>query len=357
MYRAFFNLKEKPFQITTDSRFLWLGEKHKEAFATLKYGILDDKGFLLLTGDVGTGKTTLINALINTLGSKVILAKISDPKLEEMDFYRLLASELAMKQPFATKGEFLLLFTQFLEKAYAAGKQVVLIADEAQRLSPDLLEDIRHLSNIEKEHVKLLNIFFVGQVEFNNILLEKRNRAIRQRITIHYTLGALNEQETGEYIRHRLQVAGASEELFSTEAAHEVFKFSGGAPRLINIICDRALLTGFVENKKKIDAAMILECAAELQISPYADDDQPKKEEPAFAEASATQRGAAGKDMAPAAPAVQPVAVRSELEHHIQLDLTGVRKKKGGMWGIFFIYFTLILLIGALCAYFFYLPY
>jgi general secretion pathway protein A len=357
MYRSFYNLKEKPFQITTDSRFLWLGEKHKEAFATLKYGILDDKGFLLLTGDVGTGKTTLINALINSLNSKVILAKISDPKLEEMDFYRLLANEFAIKKPFNSKGEFLLLFAEFLEKAYAAGKQVVLIADEAQRLSPALLEDIRHLSNIEKEHVKLLNIFFVGQVEFNNILLEKGNKAIRQRITIHYTLGYLNEQETGEYIRHRLQVAGTPDEIFSPDAVQEVFKFSGGAPRLINIICDRALLTGFVEGKRKIDAAVIAECAAELRISPYVDDDQPKKKEvPVAAEVAA---GASAQEKAKAAPApvVQPVAaVRSELEH-IQLDLAGIRKKKSGMWGIFFIYFTLILLIGALCAYFFYLPY
>lgn len=355
MYRAFFNLNEKPFQITTDSRFLWLGEKHKEAFATLKYGILDDKGFLLLTGDVGTGKTTLINALVNTLGAKVILAKISDPKLDEMDFYRLLANEFAIKQPFATKGEFLLLFMEFLERSHAAGKQVLLIADEAQRLSPELLEDIRHLSNIEKEHVKLLNIFFVGQVEFNNILLEKRNRAIRQRITVHYALGYLTEQETGEYIRHRLQVAGAVEEIFSAEALHEVFTFSGGAPRLINIICDRALLTGFVESKRKIDAGMITECAAELKISPYADEEPPKKQEPAAA-AAVAENSAAEQGKAPAASAVQPAAVRSELEH-IQMNMTGVRKKKSGMWGIFFIYFTLILLIGALCAYFFYLPY
>lgn len=354
MYRSFYNLKEKPFQITTDSRFLWLGEKHKEAFATLKYGILDDKGFLLLTGDVGTGKTTLINALINTLGSKVILAKIPDPKLDEMDFYRLLANEFSIKKPFNTKGEFLLLFTDFLDKAYSSGKQVLLIADEAQRISPALLEDIRHLSNIEKEHVKLLNIFFVGQVEFNNILLEKRNKAIRQRITIHYTLDSLTEQETGEYIRHRLQVAGTSDEIFSADAVHEVFNFSGGAPRLINIICDRALLTGFVESKNKIDAAIIAECAAELQISPYENDDMPKKKEvPAVAEISAGA-GATKKDKS--APSAQPVAVRSELEH-IKLNLSGVRKKKSGMWGIFFIYFTLILLIGALCTYFFYLPY
>ncbi|MBI5557812.1 MAG: AAA family ATPase [Deltaproteobacteria bacterium] len=352
MYRDFYNLKEKPFQITTDPRFLWLGEKHKEAFATLKYGILDDKGFLLLTGDVGTGKTTLINALVRSLTSKVILAKIPDPKLEEMDFYRIIASQFAIKKPFNSKGEFLLIFTEFLERAYGAGKQVLLIADEAQRLSPALLEDIRHLSNIEKDHVKLLNIFFVGQVEFNNILLEKKNRAIRQRITIHYALEPLTETETGEYISHRLLMAGCGDEIFSEDAAREVYRFSGGAPRLINIICDRALLTGFVENKKKIDAVVVKECAGELAISPYVEKAEPEKSDAREQDISQPDNG--GK----AAPAPSGGSGGNTAgSDDFELDLAGLRKKKGGMLGIFLIYFALVALIGALCAYFFYLPY
>lgn len=351
MYRSFYKLTEKPFQITTDPRFLWLGEKHQEAFATLKYGILDDRGFLLLTGDVGTGKTTLINALAKSLNSHVLLARITDPKLEEMDFYRFIAHEFAIRKPFSSKGEFLLLFREFLEHAHESGKQVLLIADEAQRLNPGLLEDIRHLSNIEKEHVKLLNIFFVGQVEFNNVLLDKKNRAIRQRITVHYTLEPLTEAETGEYIRHRLQVAGGSDDIFSAEAVHEVYSFAKGAPRLINIICDRALLTGFVEGRKKIDADIIAECAAELQITPHDDD------EPQIAETKSTEVPVAvepaGNDIAP--PAAKPAEIRSELEH-IQYEPAGVREEKGGIWGKIVIYFTLAVVIGALLVYYFYFP-
>lgn len=351
MYRDFYNLTEKPFQITTDPRFLWLGEKHQEAFATLKYGILDDRGFLLLTGDVGTGKTTLINALAKSLDAHVILARITDPKLEEMDFYRFMAHEFAIKKPFNSKGEFLLLFREFLEKAHDNGKQVLLIADEAQRLSPGLLEDIRHLSNIEKEHVKLLNIFFVGQVEFNNVLLDKANKAIRQRITVHYTLGPLTEEETGEYIRHRLQVAGGNGDIFSAEAVQAVFAFAKGAPRLINIICDRALLTGFVEGRKKIEADIIAECAAELRIAPHDDEDAPPKNEAKSPEVPVA--AAATVNVTSPSPA-KPAEIRSELEH-IQPEPAGARKKEGGIWGIFFIYLALAFVIGALVAYF-YLP-
>ena len=356
MYRSFYNLKEKPFQITTDSRFLWLGEKHKEAFATLKYGVLDDKGFLLLTGDVGTGKTTLINALIKSLGSQVLLAKIPDPKLEVMDFYRYIANAFFIKKPFQSKGEFLLLFTEFLERAHEAGRQVLLIADEAQRLSDDLLEEIRHLSNIEKEHAKLLNIFFVGQSEFNNILLEKKNKAIRQRITINYRLEPLTEMETGAYIIHRLQVVGSKSEIFNPEAVHEIFLFSQGAPRLINIICDRALLTGFVEGKKKIGPEVIQECAAELRITPYIDEDEQ-------ARAAQPRKTAAEKNVSPVngGEKSSPVAAnnhvpQNEKQEEVALDLSDVRKKKGGMWGIFLVYFLLVILIGAICAFFFLSP-
>jgi general secretion pathway protein A len=352
MYRSFYNLTEKPFQITTDPRFLWLGEKHQEAFATLKYGILDDRGFLLLTGDVGTGKTTLINALAKSLDTHVILARITDPKLEEMDFYRFIAHEFAIKRPFHSKGEFLLIFREFLEKAHDNGKQVLLIADEAQRLSPGLLEDIRHLSNIEKEHVKLLNIFFVGQVEFNNVLLDKRNKAIRQRITVHYTLEPLTEVETAEYIRHRLQVAGGSADIFSAEALRAVYAFAKGAPRLINIICDRALLTGFVEGRKKIEADIIAECAAELAITPH--DDEPAGEEaPGPAAAPAAPAATANSGAAPA-PA-RPAEIRSELEH-IQPEPVGAKKKEDGMRSMLFVYFTIALVLGALVACYFYLP-
>jgi general secretion pathway protein A len=266
MYLQHYGLNAKPFQITTDPDFLWLGEKHAEALATLKYGILENKGFLLLTGDVGTGKTALINRLLKIIDVSAIVATIPDPGLESLDFFNLLAEEFQMKQKFASKGAFLIAFKQFLHKAGEANKKVLLIIDEAQRLDNALLEQIRLLSNIELFDRKLINIFFVGQTEFNRTLMEDRNRAVRQRITISYHLEALTEKETQQYIRHRLKVAGATREIFAVDAVREIYAFSRGYPRLINVICDRALLTGYAAGVKLIDAAVVTECAAELRM-------------------------------------------------------------------------------------------
>ena len=184
MYENHYNLKAMPFQITTDPRFLWLGEKHSEALATLKYGILENKGFLLLTGDVGTGKTALINRLVKMIDVAAIVAKVPDPGLSSLDFFNFLSVELKMNKTFDSKGAFLIHLKHFLLKAYSAHKKVVLIIDEAQRLNPELLEQIRLLSNIELQNRKLINIFFVGQTEFSKMLMEDRNRAVRQRITV-----------------------------------------------------------------------------------------------------------------------------------------------------------------------------
>jgi len=266
MYLEHYGLNAKPFQITTDPDFLWLGEKHAEALATLKYGILENKGFLLLTGDVGTGKTALINRLLKIIDVSAIVATIPDPGLESLDFFNLLADEFQMKQKFASKGAFLIAFKQFLHKAYEAHKKALLIIDEAQRLDNALLEQIRLLSNIELFDHKLINIFFVGQTEFNRTIMEDRNKAVRQRITVSYHLEALTEKETQQYIRHRLKVAGAKREIFAVDAVRETYAFSRGYPRLINIICDRALLTGYAAGMKLIDAAVIKECEAELRM-------------------------------------------------------------------------------------------
>ena len=294
MYLSFYHLKHKPFQISTDPRFIWLGEKHEEALATLRYGVLDNKGFLLLTGDVGTGKTTLINALLSTLGKNTLVASIRDPALDPMDFYNYTAHAFGLESNFTSKGSFLIRFERFLRDANSAKKKVLLIIDEAQRINQELLEEVRLLSNIEREDSKLLNIFFVGQLEFNEILLRPENRAIRQRITINYNIPPLSEQETGRYIKHRLEVAGADEEIytlatlqknkkseyvkyelelpesleeiFTVEAIKEIYSFSKGYPRLINIICDRSLLTGFVEESKTITLKHVKECVKELKI-------------------------------------------------------------------------------------------
>ncbi len=269
MYLAHYGLDEKPFDISTDPRFLWLGEKHKEAFAVLKYGVMENKGFLLLTGDVGAGKTTLINALITSVSDDVVFAFIPDPGLEIMDFYRYLANAFGCDGSFKNKAEFVIMFKEFLLAAHESGKKVLLIIDEAQRLSSELLEEIRLLSNIELHHSKLLNIFFVGQAEFNTKLLEPENRAVRQRITISNHIQPLSEKETGDYIRHRLKVAGSQKNIFSYVAIHEVYNFSGGYPRLINILCDIAMLTGYVRDRIKIGDDIVRESIESLNIEPH----------------------------------------------------------------------------------------
>jgi general secretion pathway protein A len=243
-----------------------MSDKHKEGLASFKYGVVENKGFLVLTGDIGTGKTLLINALIRITAVQAIIATIPDPDLEILDFFKLLAEEFNMNKTFTSKGEFLVQFKQFLLESYASEKTVLLIVDEAQRLNSALLEQIRLLSNIELDNRKLLNIFFVGQSEFNRLLLDERNKAVRQRITVLYRLKPLSEPETAAYIQHRLKQAGATEEIFKPNAIREIYNFSSGTPRLINVICDLALLTGFSSNLKKIDAAIIKDCAKELQI-------------------------------------------------------------------------------------------
>jgi general secretion pathway protein A len=266
MYLSHYNLVEKPFQISTDPKFLWLGEKHREALAVLKYGILNNQGFVLLTGDVGTGKTTLINALVNSLEKDTIVAVVSDPKLKRLEFFNLIAKAFKFKKSFKGKLDFKVYFSQFLKAAYRANKKVLLVIDEAQNISSDLLEEIRLLSNIEIPARKLLNIFFVGQSEFNNILMQNNNRPLRQRITVTYNIAPLTETETGEYITHRLRVAGATGEIFTKVAIGKVHSFSKGYPRLINIMCDHALLTGYVKDLTTITPKTIKECTKELRL-------------------------------------------------------------------------------------------
>lgn len=309
MYLSYFHLQQYPFQITTDPRFLWLGPKHEEGLATLRYGIQANKGFLLLTGDVGTGKTTLVNALLRVLGDDTLVAVVRDPNLEPLDFYNYLSHAFKLGREFTRKISFLIHFEQFLHDTYAKKKKVLLVIDEAQRITRELLDEVRLLSNIEREDSKLLNIFLVGQVEFNEILLRPENRPIRQRITVNYNIPPLTENETGDYIQHRLEIAGAEKRIytfapldgenvgeytkdklesmeksggiFDAAALQRVFAFSGGYPRLINIICDRCLLTGFVEESGTVTAGIVEECIEELTITPP---EQRKKTSPQPAE-------------------------------------------------------------------------
>ena len=267
MYLPFFKLHSRPFDISPDPSFMWLGEKHREGLATLKYGLLQNKGLLMITGDVGTGKTALIQAIEKEIEAHIMLITIPDPSLSLLEFYNVIANELGMNRTFETKGAFLIEFKRLVLKAAAAHRYVLMIIDEAHRLTSELLEEIRLLSNIDLDGQVLVSTFLVGQLELKELISRTENRAVRQRISVAYELLPLTFEETEQYISHRLHVSGSKSPIFTPEAIGVVHARSFGYPRLINIICDHALVTGFVSGVKTIGPEIIEECCNELRIT------------------------------------------------------------------------------------------
>ena len=266
MYLTHYNLTLKPFEESPDPRFFWLSEKHKEAFACFKYGIQENKAFILINGDIGTGKTSLINYFLLDNDIDAIVAALPDPDLSIFDFFKLVTEKFNINLDSNTKGDFLIQFEHFLHTTHSGRKKVLLIIDEAHRLNQQLMEQIRLLSNIERKYTKLINVFLVGQNEVIDLIKDEKNKALRQRLTVHFTIEPLTELETQEYINHRLGVAGSKTEIFNSEAVQEVFSFSKGYPRLINIICARALLTGYISETEKINGTIVKQCADDLKI-------------------------------------------------------------------------------------------
>jgi len=267
MYTDYYNLKEKPFDISPDPKFAWLGDKHAEAIAMMEYGIIENRGFLLLTGDVGVGKTLMVNCLLKRIGSDIIVVKIANPKMAPVDFFNFMSAKLGWGKIFNTKGKFLLYFENYLHELYADNKQMLLIIDEAQRINDKILEEIRLLSNIELEYKKLVNIFIVGQKELENLVNKEKNKSLRERISIWYSIEPLSENETRFYIRYRLKTAGNDSDIFRSDAIQKIHSFSNGIPRRINILCDQAMVAGFTSNMKKINSQIIEECAKHLRMT------------------------------------------------------------------------------------------
>jgi len=275
MYLEHYNLKEMPFQISLDPKFIWLGKKHIdiEALAFLKY-----RGFVLITGDLGAGKTTFINPLLERFDKDIIVANVANPIMEELDFLNCIGSEFNIDVKSGGKDEFLIQFSRFLNNCDSENKKVLLIIDEAHRLGQELLDLVQLLSNIKRQDKELLNIIFAGQNEFVDIISNKKNLALKQKITINFHINPLRRSEICEYILHRLNVAGSIKSIFTASAIGAIFSFSKGNPRLINIMCDHALLAGYVKGVNTIDAEIIKECAEELHLWTEKIDDDRKEQ-------------------------------------------------------------------------------
>lgn len=290
MYGSYYHLDREPFSISPDPQFLWLSEKHQKAFETLKEGILERDGCVMLAGDIGTGKTTLIKRLVKLDDVAAIFVTINDPDLNTLDFFNILASEFQMSGRFSGKEEFLAAFRHFLLNAFSSYKKVLIIIDEAQRLNREILQEIAGLSNLQMAGRKLLKVFFVGQLEFNAMLMREENRNILQNIAAHYYLEPLSEPETQRYIGHRLKVAGARQPIFTLEAIKEVFALAKGYPRLINVICDNALLYGYRSGLKIIDGRVIRQCRRSLPVEMHREPALEKEKLVADVEATIAER-------------------------------------------------------------------
>ena len=265
MYSEFFGLNEKPFAITPDPRYLYMSARHTDALAHLLYGISESGGFIQLTGEVGTGKTTLIRSVLEQLPAKADIALILSPQLTTLEFLATIVQELRCPQPAdrTVKAHIDVLNTHLMQ-AHAEGRRVVLIVDEAQTLSPELLEQVRLLTNLETSKQKLLQIILIGQPELRELLDRPEMRQIAQRITGRYHLEPLRKDETRAYVSHRLRVAGTQTDIFTKRAIDALYRHARGIPRLINVIADRALLAAYTKDQRSVDAKLVSAAAAEV---------------------------------------------------------------------------------------------
>jgi general secretion pathway protein A len=268
MYLKHYGLSRQPFKLSSDPDFLWTGEKQKAALEALKEGILENKGFVLLTGEVGTGKTTLVNAFPKLNEIATITVTIPDPGMDPLDFCNFLASEFRMNRKFAGKEDFVRDFKGFLLRSFATYRKVLVIIDEAQRLDYVMLEEVRQLAAIDMAGRRLLKIFFVGQPEFCDMLMDERGAAVRDFIVAAYNIEPLDARETTEYINHRLEVAGVKKGIFTPRALMRVHALTLGYPRTINVLCDHCLLRGYASGIKVIDVDTVAVCAKALGLRP-----------------------------------------------------------------------------------------
>lgn len=266
MYNQFYGFREPPFNITPDPRFLFMSDRHREAFNHILFGIRERKGFIQITGEVGAGKTTLCRAVLEELGESYVTALILNPCLDTAQLLRMVLTELGLQPGKADLVECLGMLNAFLLEQLEKGKDVVLLIDEAQDLDQGLLEQVRLLSNLETDQRKLLQIVLLGQPELRDKLNDRSLRQLRQRITVRYHLTPLSRDEAKSYIQHRLQVAGGNgRPAFTSWAIRSIHRYSGGIPRLINAVCDKALLAGFVDGADLLTRRQVRRAIRELE--------------------------------------------------------------------------------------------
>jgi len=267
MYLSFFGLNEKPFAITPDPRYLYLSERHAEALAHLLYGINEAGGFVQLTGEVGTGKTTIIRSLLSQTPKHAHIALILNPRMTAPEFLRTICEELGLEIPWGSAGsqkDLVDILNRYLLRAHGEGRRIVLVVDEAQNLAPDVLEQVRLLTNLETNTQKLLQIILIGQPELRELLARTELRQLAQRITGRYHLAPLSRVESEAYVLHRLRVAGATTDVFTAGALAEIFRLSGGVPRVINVISDRALLGAYTQDRHRVPGTLVRRAASEV---------------------------------------------------------------------------------------------
>ena len=265
MYENFYGFREKPFSLLPDAGFLYLSNKHRMALTLLEYGLMNQAGFTVISGDIGTGKTTLIRQLLNNIDPLITVGLISNTHRTFGDLMQWIALAFALPHQGKDKVQLYQEFMDFIIEEYAHGRRTVLIVDEAQNLPADTLEELRMLSNVNADKDQVLQIILVGQRELRDTLRRPDLVQFAQRIGVDYHLDPLSEEETSDYIQHRCKIAGGKAELFSAQARQAVFEYTGGVPRLVNLLCDTALVYGYAEQRERLDARLIHDVARDKQ--------------------------------------------------------------------------------------------
>jgi len=269
MYIDHFKLKDYPFRITPDTDYLYMSAAHSRAKAYMEYAVFHREGFVVITGEIGSGKTTLIKKFISEIDEDILVCEIFQTQLDEVELLQAILVQLGVNPFGAKKVELLGMVNQFLVESFRDGKHVLLIIDDAQNLSKRVLEEITMLSGVETQKEKILHVILVGQPELNHKLEATDMEQLLQRVSLRYHVRALSMQETKEYIQHRLSIAGIKRQIFDNEVLPEIYEYTGGVPRLINTFCDTALTCAFADNSNKVARAEMDSTIKELQWKKY----------------------------------------------------------------------------------------